>query len=231
MRRFLFVIVAAVALAACQTTSFQQVANLKRPDGQPRIALMPVDVELYELSAGGIPEPMAEWTAAARENLSAALRAEKAARGIRYLEFDESKASPAAADELHQVAKLHGAVGRAILQHQYIEQQKLPSKHGRFDWTLGPSVRLLKEATGADYALFAHVNDSYTSTGRAVVIVAAALLGVGVRGGQQIGFASLVDLETGDIVWFNRLARGTGDLRTAAPAREVAKTLLTGLPQ
>ncbi len=49
-------------------------------------------------------------------------------------------------------------------------------------------------------------------------------------GGQQVGFASLVDLETGDIVWFNRLVSGVGDLRTAEPARAAVDDLLADFP-
>ena len=33
-----------------------------------------------------------------------------------------------------------------------------------------------------------------------------ALLGVGLAGGSQTGYASLVDLRTGRVVWFNNLA-------------------------
>jgi hypothetical protein len=58
-----------------------------------------------------------------------------------------------------------------------------------------------------------------------------ALFGVAMPGGQQLGFASLVDLETGNVVWFNRVLRNTGDLRNADAARETAQTLLAGLPR
>jgi hypothetical protein len=74
------------------------------------------------------------------------------------------------------------------------------------------------------------VRDSYTSAGRAVLMVGAALFGVGMQGGQQIGFASLVDLRTGNIVWFNRLENGSGDLRTAEPAQNTVNDLLKELP-
>jgi hypothetical protein len=50
-------------------------------------------------------------------------------------------------------------------------------------------------------------------------------------GGQQLGFASLVDLDTGDIVWFNRILRDFGDLRDAAAANTTARELLAGLPK
>jgi hypothetical protein len=42
-----------------------------------------------------------------------------------------------------------------------------------------------------------------------------------------VGFASLVDLKTGDIVWFNRLVRAQGDLRTPAAAAETVKALVS----
>lgn len=69
-------------------------------------------------------------------------------------------------------------------------------------------------------------------TVRAVmVIVAAAFLGVGIPGGQQVGFASLVDLRSGDVTWFHLHARGTGDLRTVEPARETTTSLLEQFPK
>ena len=49
-------------------------------------------------------------------------------------------------------------------------------------------------------------------------------------GSGQQGFATLVDLQTGDIIWFNRLVSISGNLRSPEPAREVATKLLTELP-
>ncbi len=55
-------------------------------------------------------------------------------------------------------------------------------------------------------------------------------MGVGLQGGMQVGFASLVDLQTGDVVWFNRLVNQAGDLRTVEPARKAVDELLTDFP-
>ena len=46
-------------------------------------------------------------------------------------------------------------------------------------------------------------------------------------GGTQVGFASVVDLKTGDIVWFNRLLRPQGDLRTPEAAAETVRALVS----
>jgi hypothetical protein len=91
-------------------------------------------------------------------------------------------------------------------------------------------VKSLKVDTGADYALFVYLRDSYTSPGRAALMVAAALFGVGLQGGVQLGFASLVDLQTGQIVWFNRLVSPVGDLRTPEAAEKAVQELLVNNP-
>ena len=228
-RRMVLISPALLAAACAVPNHHARLETL--PRGRGGVALMPPDIELAEVSAGGVAVPKADWTEAARGHLDAALQAERVQRNLRLVAFDDSKLPQAQQAELDQVQRLHGAVGRAILRYHYIPQQGLPTKQGRFDWTLGPAARDLRQVTGADHALFIWIRDSYTSAGRVVVqILAAAVFGVAVPGGVQVGFASLVDLDSGDIVWFNRLARPSGDLRTAPAAAETARVLLTGFP-
>jgi hypothetical protein len=106
----------------------------------------------------------------------------------------------------------------------------LPQKGEALDWTLGPGVKLLRDKYHGDYALFVHLRDSYSSTGRQALIGVAALLLVPVPGGFQSGFASLVDLRSGKVVWFNRLLSVNGDLRNKDDARDTVGELLKGLP-
>ena len=91
-------------------------------------------------------------------------------------------------------------------------------------------MRPIKEKSGADYALFTWIRDSYASNERKAAMVAMALLGAISLGGEQIGYASLVDLNTGRVVWFNELERMSGDLREPKPAAETVDTLLKGFP-
>ena len=63
------------------------------------------------------------------------------------------------------------------------------------------------------------------------MMVVGALLGVGLSGGFQVGYASLVDLTTGRVVWFNRLLRGSGHLRELDKARESCDALLDSFPE
>ena len=106
----------------------------------------------------------------------------------------------------------------------------LPTKAEGLNWTFGDAMQGLGRKADARYGLFVWVRDSYASAERKAAMVLLALAGIGITGGAQIGYASLVDLQTGQVVWFNQLARGTGDLREDEPARETIQSLLTGLP-
>jgi hypothetical protein len=224
-------VAAAALLAGCATnTSKQQVAELRRAVSDPKVVLMPLDVELSELTAGGLLEPKSEWTRKAYELLTEGLREEQRRIGFKLVEFSAIPAEGEAAERLDQLNRLHGVVGKSILVHR-VEILKLPNKADQFDWTMGPEVSALRDKSGADYALFVYVRDSYASDGRKAAIVAAALFGVALPGGSQVGFASLVDLSDGRVVWFNPLRRGSGDLRTPEAAAETIKVLLTGFPK
>jgi hypothetical protein len=186
-----------------------------------KVALMPPDVELYAISAGGIPEPREDWTRAALEHIRALYRERKAKVKVAVVEVTDD------GDEaLDDLKRLHGAVARAIALH-HSGQFALPSKQGKLDWTLGPDVGALRQKSGADYALFLHIRDSYATAERVLAVVVGALFRTIVMpGGQQEIHASLVDLRSGQVLWFHRLQRMTGDLREREPARETLDALL-----
>lgn len=218
-------------LAACtQTDSFTPKETFHRPEGTARVLLMPPDIELYELLASGMQEPRAEWTAAAKSNVDAAIADVLRPQEAEILPYVAPAGDPAAERRHTQLIKLHDAVGYSILAYQYGGPNQLPIKADRFDWTLGSEAGLLGREYGADYALFVFMRDSYSSDGRKALMIGLALLGIGVSGGAQVGFASLVDLKTGNIVWFNRLISTVGDLRTPEPARDAVEQLLDEEP-
>lgn len=190
-----------------------------------KLVIVPVDIELFSLSAGGIPEPKADWTQAATKHFNNALKTKSSLLGSQVSNMAESEL-----DEFEELSALHGAVATSIFRHHMMGGIPLPTKDGKLQWTMGDAVKGLREKSGADYALFTWVRDSYASAERKAAMVAFALLGVGIAGGTQIGYASLVDLKTGQVVWFNNLFRPTGDLREEKPALETVEDLLKGFP-
>lgn len=185
----------------------------------------PPDVELFALSAGGVMEPRADWTATAQANLSQALERKSAELKLKTVGLAEKDA-----DDLAEVAALNAAVSRSIVIHHMGAGFSLPTKAGKLDWSMGDAVEPMRRVSGADYALFIWLRDSYATAERKVAMVAFALLGVGIAGGAQVGHASLVDLRTGQVLWFNRLLRGSGDLREADAAAESLNALLREFP-
>lgn len=192
-----------------------------------KLLIMPPDVELFSISAGGVPEPRADWTEAAHLNIHSAVNTKSAALGLTTQELTENDV-----DDLAEINALHGAVARSIaLHHMGGGNLTLPTKGDKLDWSLGDAIAPIRAKSDADYALFIWMRDSYASSERKVAMFALALLGVGIGGGIQIGYASLIDLHTGQVVWFNRLIRGTGDLRETAAANETVKSLLAQFPE
>ena len=149
-----------------------------------------------------------------------------AARNSDVVEVDRDSLTE---DEI-KYETLHSAVGTSLLIHHY-GTMTLPSKNGAFDWSLGPGVSSLADRYEADYALFSFYRDYQASGGRVAFAILAAAAGVGVATGSESGFASLVDLRTGDIVWFNRVIMGGGELRDEEGAKKTVANLLGTLPQ
>lgn len=229
IRIFRAILLPALALLA-STPAYPDARNLapgfSSLPKSAKVLIMPPDVELFSISGGGVVEPKADWTAAAHTHLHAALTGKTAELALRTQQLAEQDA-----DELAEISALHAAVARSIaFHHMGIGSFALPTKNGKLDWSMGDAVKPVLDKSAADYALFIWLRDSYASSERKAAMIALALLGVGVAGGMQIGYASLVDLRTGQVVWFNRLARADGDLREAEPAAETVKALLDQFP-
>ena len=97
----------------------------------------------------------------------------------------------------------------------------------------------LGHKTGFDYALFMHAEDQVASGGRvALQVLGAAGCLVGfcapnIGGAEQFAYASLVDLRTGEVVWFNVVDAKSqvpgisfGDIRTQQGAAQLVDRLL-----
>lgn len=195
------------------------------PGGATLLVMTP-DVELFTISGGGVLEPKADWTEAAQQNIDHALDKQLSARNVTLRKSTEQEA-----DAFHEISSLHAAVAGSIsLHHVTGGIFKLPTKNDQLDWSLGEAVKPVHDKVGLDYALFIRMRDSYASGERKAAMIAMALFGVGLAGGAQVGYASLVDLRTGQVMWFNRLLRGSGDLRDRDSAEETVRSLLSEFP-
>jgi hypothetical protein len=241
MRRFSLMIAAsALTLSACvQTRQFADV-EFAPPEGNYKLLVMRPDVSVGSVTTGGMVEPRADWTEQARVNLLAALKAQQAGRGGNALIMERRDSLPGIEPEtVAELERLHYAVGQSIALHRY-SGRYLPTKRGKgLDWTLGEDAVRLGQRTGMDYALFLYAEDSFASTGRValqVLGIAGCFVGFcapNIGGGGQFAYASLVDLRSGEVVWFNVVQTGTqvaginiGDIRTPEGSAKLVERLL-----
>ena len=235
-----FALAVSVMLGGCvQTRQFADM-QFTPPSGDYKLLVLRPDVTVGSLTTGGMVEPRADWTEQARRSIIEALRAQQAGRGGRMTIVEHRNEVPGVtAQELADVERLNYVVDQSIVLHKYLGET-LPTKRGKgLDWTLGQGAVTLGQKSGFDYALFLHAEDEIASGGRialGVIGLAGCFIGFcapNVGGQQQLDYASLVDLKTGEVVWFNVVQAGSqipgikfGDLRTPEGAAQMVDRLL-----
>jgi len=233
-------VMASVALGGCVQTKQYADLQFTPPQGDYKLLVLRPDVTVGSLTTGGMVEPRADWTDQARASIVEALRAQQATRGGKITIIEHRNELPGVSEqEFADVERLNAAVDEAIVEHKYLGDY-LPTKRGKgLDWTLGQDAVRLGQKTGYDYALFLHAEDEVASGGRialGVLGLAGCVVGFcapNIGGQQQLDYASLVDLKTGQVVWFNVVLAGSqvpgikfGDLRTPEGAAQMVDRLL-----
>lgn len=229
----LFVALAALCSAMPGVVAAQERSAVKQgfafPNDRPvKIVVYRPDVHVGTLTTGGVDEPNADWTGTARGLIADALRANDKVSGAMIRFADDPQGDDAA--YLAEYRALFTAVAQSIQVHKLFPGARLPTKKDVFDWTLGDGVQRIGKFSGADYALFLFTHDAYGSAGRKTAQIFGAMLGVAIIPGVHVGYAGLVDLKTGDVVWFNADPAMGGDVRTPEGANKRTLQLLEGLP-
>lgn len=195
-----------------------------------KIVLFRPYVWVGEQSTGGLPEPNADWTAQSRTLIAAELGRRQSEFRNEVLPEPELVGSDAELVSAHKA--LFGSVATAVQTYQFFPGNRLPTRKNKpFEWSLGGGTARIAELTGARYGFFIFTRDAYGSTGRKVFqFLAAGLAGVSVKSGEHLGYAGLVDLATGDLLWLNVDLEMGGDVRTAEGMRKRVAQLLEDFP-
>ena len=233
-----------LALAAClsvgaQNPAFAQERSAVRQGFQlpaksaRKILVFRPAVSVGAQSTGGMFEPNADWTEQAKANIAAALGQFQGRLGNEVILSPEAYGDDAR--NLNEHMALFAAVSRSVIEYQFFVGNRLPTKkrdnkEAVFDWSLGEGVANLPGARDADYGLFIYNKDAYGSTGRKMLQLFAAMGGVGVTSGEHVGYAGLVDLRTGDLLWLNADGKMGGDVRDAEGSKKRVQQLLEDFP-
>jgi hypothetical protein len=209
MSRFgasIFALAVLLAMAASPSPAqAQSRKSLTKPEfsfpaqGQVRVVLFRPDVNVGEQSTGGLDQTNAGWTEQARDELTAALGKAQAERNIELKLMPELSGDDAKV--MSDYRRLFKTVADNVIKHRLFELDPLPTKVEKFDWTLGQGASRLGALGGAEFGLFFYTLDSYESGSRRLARVLTSKMGADEPSEVNMGYAGLVDLKTGDLVW------------------------------
>lgn len=229
----LLAMAAAAPVTAQERTAVKKGFVLPANSGKTILVFAPA-VRVGAQSTGGMFEPNGDWTEQAKKNIAAALAKLQAGLGNTVIPAPESYGDDARLVE--EYTALFAAVSQSVITYQFFVGNRLPTKKrdnktAVFDWSLGAGVAGLPGAKDADFALFLYNQDAYGSTGRKLLQVVALLgPGIAIKSGEHKGYAGLVDLRTGDLLWLNADGAMGGDVRTPEGAEKRVGQLLEEFP-
>lgn len=232
-------LMAAIAMLTAQPVLAQERSATKAgfslpPNSGKKILVFQPVVKVGAQSTAGMFEPRADWSDRAKNNILQSLSLVQGKFGNSVTLAPEVYGDDALNVEEHLA--LFAAIAQSVIEYQFFIGNRLPTKKrdnksGDFEWSMGTGVQTLPGAKEADYALFIYNRDAFGSTGRKLFQIAAILAaGVPVTSGEHAGYAGLVDLKTGDLVWLNADSEMGGDVRDPDGSQKRVKQLLEDFP-
>ena len=182
----------------------------------PRVSILPIDVEVEEISAGGVTEKRADWARTVSANLTQAIARESGYVAAPSLDS-------AVKEELDDIQALVRRVSQNHLNFLF-GPAELSTASKPLAYELG-SIERLGKACNADALLFVFARDAYSSGGRKALVA----LGFAIPA-PALATAALVE-PNGRILWFNYYFAQNVDLRESNGAATLISGLLAGLPK
>lgn len=236
-RVLVFTLAAAILTSGCATSPAMQAyqaPHRAHPEVEQRarkirtIAVLPPDIKISSLSAGGVEELREDWSATGRDNVVQALQAyfNRQPVSIKLVTVDAE-----VRDTLAELRPLFRAVSASVLHHTY-SMHPFVTKLERFEYSVG-SVEKIARKVNADAVLLAYGFDEISTGGRKALHAVGTVLPFvpRVSSGTTGLCAALVD-PAGTILWYNIEARTGGyDLREAQGASNFVKVTLVNFPR
>lgn len=188
---------------------------LENPDKTlpKKVVMLPADIVVNELTAGGVVEEVPEWSEKAKKSIATALAAHASKSSeFKYVELPEL--SKEQQEKLDLQLAFYDVVGSTAYETTRNPGEAWKHKLAHFDYSIGDGLMFLKEESGADAGIIVSAVDFVPTDERKALAVASALVGIHIWMGNPIVFVGIVDLETGNILWMNFALQGSySDLR------------------
>lgn len=177
-----------------------------------KVLLLPLDISVYRVGAGGVTERAEDLTKDERTETETMLRDEIAKdKHLEFVAFPTLDSGTQAL--LDEYIELYDQVAGAALLHTS-RLGAWPQKVNHFDYTLGDGLRFLRQRSGADAALIIHGEGGVPTTSSFVAGLIPIIVGVvAVPQARAQAVVGIVDLQTGNLLWLNHamLPGGVGN--------------------
>lgn len=198
-----------------------------------KVVLLPLDIDVYELSAGGVKEEVPEWSNTAEDNVRSAVLISRDNVGTCCVSqvVSTSTLTPGERETLEEHLLLFNLVANNALWASLPQNTAWHFKSDYFDYTLGNGLSFLKTKYAVDAGLIIIGEDVVSTPGRKATAVVGAIFGMAVPMGHSILIGGLVDFETGDLLWLNYvISTSDVDLRDPESCRTFSQKLMEGYP-
>lgn len=202
----------------------------EKPNLPKKVVILPVNIEVIEMTAGGVTEEVPEWSATAGDNVISSLSAAiKAAPNLQEVK------APNLNKKMAKVVNEHLALYKLVVN----TATDIGWKHKirRFDYGIGDGLSKLRKLTGADAAILVYGRDHVSTAGRktqaalSYIPIVNIFTGSRVQLGDSFVHVGIVDLKTGDLLWMNSEYRDdSSDLRESADASIIVNTVFEWYP-
>lgn len=201
-----------------------------KPALPKKVVVLPVKIEVVEVSAGGVEEEVPDWSKEASQSvfkaLSAAIRKQPG-----MTEVNAPRLTGAAAANLDEHLALYKLVVNTASKIGWEHKVR------RFDYAIGPGLKAIADQTGADAALMVYGRDHASTAGRKARAVVGHIpivnifTGPAPKLGHSYVHVGMVDLRTGDLLWMNREYReGSTNLRDPEDAAKMVNEIFEWYP-
>lgn len=227
------VLILALSLPGLSQAAFSAVnpklSSLTQEQRPKKVLLLPPQMFVAEMSAGGVIQKQDDWTRQASENLLAATEAYARESGrFETLRMPELTADEAEIVESH--IGLYDRVAAAIHAYGQGKDSGWEQKKIEWDYTLGDGLAFLREKTGADSALIFVGADIISTGGRKAAFTVGLLIGIAIPLGQSFITVGLADLKTGEIHWLSYDQSMSMDSREAAEVQNLVRDFFKTYP-
>jgi hypothetical protein len=232
------VVLCLIALAGCATGQTSVHRDLAQAADRPlprKVLLLPVEIRVHEISVGGVVEKVDDWSDQASDNARRYVKSLANSRAV--FEVIEAPAlSPEEKAQLDQHIALYEVVAGSADLARASPIGAWRERAKDFDYTLGPGLKPLADHTGIDAAMILTGTDYISSAGRkaamAMGVVLGALFGAVIvpQGGSSFVSVGVVDMRTGNLLWFGTDQSGTTDLRNEQDVHRMLEQMFQTYP-